>query len=1001
MRKFKLTTLVGLVLSIVFVIGCTKKPEPAPENTKAEVVPVSITVTADAVGADGKTQRINVPEGTKFNIISENGEMATSTLPPMQVNKGEKVPYPGFEVSDSFPQGNPLKEFENKMYFVGYHKKIVSTKTDEAGVVYETIDFDEFDFDEIAKENTSIVALFVQPKDPNNVMFSFRTKHNKAPAYFEIPPSAKIKEPPVLYSDKTNPRLIFKGWKKSNCDVNSDDEKDKPLPCAWDFSKSINDNKINNKNTFPIHAVWEEVPEENIVVSFHTIDTPIGVKNPLPVTISKNTAVQKPTDFIMRENGTSANPATASEEGRVFVHWYLEDETNKDAASVPFDFSKNLKQDTKLYGHWEKQEISLKLTNPENLAESQTLPVAYGFSYENINQEIANHIFTNPKGSDLKIIGWKIKGANDILNLNETGKINFDTELEAVWQKNQYFIIFNSGETSVHYNHNGGSITAIDANNSKLEMPANVENINYGIKLEKIDAFVDAGGNKITPKFTAQPTNTTKYKSFEFSGWKTTENKMLNNYVLNIQDLPVSTSQNSSDGNFKQRTINLTATWRAVEQDKNKLKFVHPSTTGVANRVIQVSTNTILNKVDYASTDPTSHYYNFEGWYKNADFSEEFAWGYPITEDTIIYAKWSPKTFKINWTYEYKENILKTVNGKQVFDRADIRTKNLAGNLGFAETEDQALPESLVYGNTLKKPEIKNPLPNHKMYWKVTKKNSNETWHDFKFDSSYVGEEITITLIDDGFNNSSILDNMVKVELPNKTYVYKERKLINPQERPFNIDLQKEYYISKFEVTEELFSNQIDETKRYRPQADITVYKAKVFVKRLNKLLKAELTNWKGDGKNWEFAIPTEEQWRWASFGGIYNEFSGPINDKNFPGAKGDSLNDSNNSKSLIGNYAVVGQNVLQGTNKPVQKVGTRLPNELGLYDMAGNMSEIAFSINSDSYRRYGGDYKLVDQIGLFNRLKPWSYDEIFPDEAVSSVNTSTTGLRLVLIQSN
>lgn len=1008
MRQLKLTALAFLTLSIVFTIGCTKKKPIATKNTtEVKIIPVPVTVTADVLGEDGKPKRVNVDAGTKFNVTYENGENSTSELPPINVKKGEVVPYPGYEVSDDFPNGNPLKPYESKVFFVGYHKKVVSTKVGENGVFYEGINFDEFDFDAVAKEDTSIVALFVQPKKEGNVIISFRTKHNKAPKYFEADPNDKIKQPPHLYSTKTKPRLIFKGWQKSNCDINSASEKTKDLPCAWDFTKTINENKSSTgKNGFPIIAVWEEVPETNLIVSFHPVETPIGVVAPLPLSISKFAKIQAPVDFVTRADANASNPATASEEGKVFVRWYKYIEQDKNAYQTPFNFDNGIIEDTKIYGFWEAENIKLKLVNLKKPAENKSLDVAYGFTYDRIKTELDKHTFTNPQGNDLKLLGWKIKGTSELIDLNSTtSALKFNTELEAVWQEARYNVTFKAGETSVNHLAGGAQVTVIDESSTDLTMPENVTKIAYGTLIKNINSLVNTNGNLSEATFTAQAANASLYKGFRFTGWKikgaASGADMLVSNSLAIQDFHTIKSTETADKKFVDKDIVLTATWQPVEQDKVVLKFVHPQNLSIAPTTKSLPIDTVLNKTTHApaASSLTSKYSDFsDQWYKDAGYTIPFDWGNQITEDTTLYAKWTPKTFAISWVYEYKENITRVVNGKVVLDRQETKTANLAGSLGFAASEDPSLPTNIVYGKTLPLPEVKNPLPNHKLRWSVAKTNDGQELTNFQFGQTLVGENIKVTLIDEGFSNSAILDTMVRVLPPNKTYIANVR--FPWKNYTFNIGVTKEFYIAKFEVSQELYSRQIDETKRYKPQAGMTVNKANALVARLNRELASELRNWRGDGKNWKFAIPHENQWRWASFGGRNNEFTGPINDKNFPGAKGSSLNSNENSKSLITNYAVVARSALTGQNADSLKVGTKLPNELGLYDMAGNISEIVIN-RSGNYRRYGGDFELVDQVGLFNRIKPWSLHEPFPDEGVSSINTGTTGLRLVLVQAN
>lgn len=142
-------------------------------------------------------------------------------------------------------------------------------------------------------------------------------------------------------------------------------------------------------------------------------------------------------------------------------------------------------------------------------------------------------------------------------------------------------------------------------------------------------------------------------------------------------------------------------------------------------------------------------------------------------------------------------------------------------------------------------------------------------------------------------------------------------------EKPVHSVTLSDYYIGKFEVTQELWEKVMGTTIRQQRDKEDSRYilagvgsdypmyyvnweEAQEFCKKLSQLT----------GKT--YVLPTEAQWEYAARGGVKS--------------RGYKYSGSN----TIGNVAWYGDNSSSSTHP----VATKQPNELGLYDMSGNVWE-------------------------------------------------------------
>lgn len=173
-----------------------------------------------------------------------------------------------------------------------------------------------------------------------------------------------------------------------------------------------------------------------------------------------------------------------------------------------------------------------------------------------------------------------------------------------------------------------------------------------------------------------------------------------------------------------------------------------------------------------------------------------------------------------------------------------------------------------------------------------------------------------------------------------------------------------DFWLAKYPVTQAQWDAVMRDIKpnpsffkgKNRPVENISWYDAMAFIKALNALpdVVAQLA-----GK--KFALPTEAQWEYAARGGVH---SSP-----FGGGKGEVYEYAgSNSLDEVGWYR-------ENSHNETKPVGLKLPNQLGIYDMSGNVWEWCLSKYTPYPYREDAERNAIDDSGDSRVLRGGSWD--------------------------
>jgi len=180
------------------------------------------------------------------------------------------------------------------------------------------------------------------------------------------------------------------------------------------------------------------------------------------------------------------------------------------------------------------------------------------------------------------------------------------------------------------------------------------------------------------------------------------------------------------------------------------------------------------------------------------------------------------------------------------------------------------------------------------------------------------------------------------------------------------------------------FCNKLSIKEGLDPAYSVTVDGTEIDWKNLafNSIPIDENANWNAATCDWEangYRLPTEMEWMWAAMGADQDARAGAMqNGINTTGYTKNYAGEGHDTGTSIDDYAWHNNNSGDNgasENRKTHPVGEKLPNELGLYDMSGNVNEWCWDWKADYQTDTLTDYRGADS-GSSRVLRGGSWDD-------------------------
>lgn len=267
----------------------------------------------------------------------------------------------------------------------------------------------------------------------------------------------------------------------------------------------------------------------------------------------------------------------------------------------------------------------------------------------------------------------------------------------------------------------------------------------------------------------------------------------------------------------------------------------------------------------------------------------------------------------------------------------------LITNVGFVQSQSQHGVIKRNRNTTVTRPKKKSDSQTN-----TSKKKANNIIRKETYQETLSAESNAII--------EGIVSNMVQIQGGsfNMGGTYEQGEKATSAEKPSHVVKLKSYSICKYEVTQKewiAIMNYNPSTFKgdNLPVDNVSYLECQNFIKKLNKI----------SGRT--FRLPTEAEWEYAARGGSVSK--GYM----FPGG------------NYLASYAWFSDN----SNNTTHPVGTKSPNELGLYDMGGNVWEWC----QDWYGTYSSSYDynpIGPKYGTYKVLRGGSWHNPSTSERVS-----------------